>query len=230
VDALALCLADNTIITWMDADIGTDVALSFQEESGCHAVWEQIQSSSVPAGRTSPLPAGTNGGNAEDNGQEDSPPLSPGDSPSASGEPSPMTSARAGQMCVKLPSPELSTLVEIGKALSEVPLGQREWVATYIQQEGTYLSRLLALFRECEGEGEHPKDREAVTHLFLIMKSLIMMNDMTLIDDMMREEHFWDVLGCLEYDPDLTPGKANHRDFMRVRALTQIVYTTAAEC
>lgn len=30
---------DDTIITWSDHDIGTDVALSFQEATGCHAIW-----------------------------------------------------------------------------------------------------------------------------------------------------------------------------------------------
>ena len=32
-------LPDDTIITWTDVDVGTDVALSFQEASGCHAIW-----------------------------------------------------------------------------------------------------------------------------------------------------------------------------------------------
>jgi protein phosphatase-4 regulatory subunit 3 len=32
-------LADETIITWTDPDIGTDVALSFQEAQGCSAIW-----------------------------------------------------------------------------------------------------------------------------------------------------------------------------------------------
>lgn len=31
--------ADDTIITWTDKDIGTDVALSFQEALGCNAIW-----------------------------------------------------------------------------------------------------------------------------------------------------------------------------------------------
>lgn len=31
--------ADETIITWSDAEIGTDVALSFQEAGGCDTVW-----------------------------------------------------------------------------------------------------------------------------------------------------------------------------------------------
>jgi hypothetical protein len=36
---VALAFADETIITWSDAEIGTDVALSFQEAGGCDAVW-----------------------------------------------------------------------------------------------------------------------------------------------------------------------------------------------
>lgn len=36
---VALARADETIITWSDAEIGTDVALSFQEAGGCDAVW-----------------------------------------------------------------------------------------------------------------------------------------------------------------------------------------------
>ena len=31
--------AEETIITWSDAEIGTDVALSFQEADGCNSVW-----------------------------------------------------------------------------------------------------------------------------------------------------------------------------------------------
>lgn len=30
---------DETIITWSDAEIGTDIALSFQEAGGCDTVW-----------------------------------------------------------------------------------------------------------------------------------------------------------------------------------------------
>lgn len=35
--------ADDTIITWLDADVGTDVALSFQETDGCTQIWGTIQ-------------------------------------------------------------------------------------------------------------------------------------------------------------------------------------------
>lgn len=38
-----LLLAEETIITWSDAEIGTDVALSFQEADGCNSVWYAAQ-------------------------------------------------------------------------------------------------------------------------------------------------------------------------------------------
>ena len=31
--------ADDTIITWSDPEIGTDIALSFQESVGCSLIW-----------------------------------------------------------------------------------------------------------------------------------------------------------------------------------------------
>lgn len=31
--------AEDTIITWSDAEIGTDIALSFQEAVGCNHIW-----------------------------------------------------------------------------------------------------------------------------------------------------------------------------------------------
>ncbi len=34
----ALC-AEDTIITWTDTELGTDIALSFQEAAGCNYVW-----------------------------------------------------------------------------------------------------------------------------------------------------------------------------------------------
>lgn len=37
--SVSLLFADETIITWTDPDIGTDVALSFQEAQGCSAIW-----------------------------------------------------------------------------------------------------------------------------------------------------------------------------------------------
>ena len=33
---------DDTIITWNDADIGTELAISFEDSDGCSYIWSQI--------------------------------------------------------------------------------------------------------------------------------------------------------------------------------------------
>jgi hypothetical protein len=53
-------LAEDTIITWTDAELQTDIALSFQEAAGCNHVWEQIQDvhQSGDVGRRRGAPSG----------------------------------------------------------------------------------------------------------------------------------------------------------------------------
>eukprot|EP00892_Ulva_mutabilis_P008525 jgi/Ulvmu1/6044/UM027_0021.1 len=274
---------ENTIIAWQDDDIGTDVALSFQEEAGCNAIWSEIHStcaqtnqagasgdggqttstagpSAGPAsggsshaetslralassaaggaasasandGATESGQAGGAPGQGLGNGAQGQQPGGPqmqqfasaqggnGHGAGAGGLGSPQGASQAltglpqrtGSVCIKLPWPEVRTLRDIEKALAEVPLQQRERVAANIYQEGHYLPRLLEVFRECEDR----EDREALSHLYGIIKCLIMMNDMQLVELMVTDTCFNDVVGCLEYDPDLAPGKAEHRKFLK---------------
>lgn len=48
--------AEDTIITWTDAELETDIALSFQEELGCNYVW---CASATPLGPHRALTAAT---------------------------------------------------------------------------------------------------------------------------------------------------------------------------
>ena len=82
-----------------------------------------------------------------------------------------------------------------------------------IHNEGHYLPKLLEVFAQCEDID----DRDALSHLYSIIKCLIMMNDMQLVEQMVSDQFFWGVVGALEYDPDLTPKKAEHRSFLKVR-------------
>lgn len=246
--------AENTIITWLDDDIGTDVALSFQEEDGCAAIWDCIQGApeslhNSPAGVTShqigpqlPISTAPNGetvaalnslniasatssaasaaaaAGAGSNGamnaggasgmQQGGP--AAGGGGVAGGVPAPQ---QRNAVCIKLPWPEVRTLPDINKALNDIPLAQRERVAMNIHNEGHYLPRLLEVFSQCEDID----DREALSHLYSIIKCLIMMNDMQLVEQMVSDQFFWGVVGALEYDPDLTPKKAEHRSFLKVR-------------
>lgn len=253
----SLC-AENTIITWLDDDIGTDVALSFQEEDGCAAIWDRIQGApdaphNTHAGGSNPtfgpqLPtstaangetasalhslnmasagasaaanaaaagAGSNGvltasGAGGAGGMAQGSPAAGGGGVAGGVVPAPQ---QRSAVCIKLPWPEVRTLPDINKALNDIPLAQRERVAMNIHNEGHYLPRLLEVFSQCEDID----DRDALSHLYSIIKCLIMMNDMQLVEQMVSDQFFWGVVGALEYDPDLTPNKAEHRSFLKVR-------------
>lgn len=187
---------DETIITWTDPDIGTDVALSFQEAQGCSAIWEHIMRA-----------------------QSDSDPKHPDHRRRVIDEFDGVVShldgdyphgdvAELGGGHVELPAAEMGNLDELSKILAHVPPMQRERVAQVLQAPG-YLRKLLDLFRQCEDL----EDTASLQHLFRIMRSMVMLNDTQLLDELLKEEHVMDVIGCLEYDPDLTTAQ-QHRQFL----------------
>eukprot|EP00879_Flechtneria_rotunda_P032547 GHRR01035771.1.p1 GENE.GHRR01035771.1~~GHRR01035771.1.p1 ORF type:complete len:480 (+),score=165.60 GHRR01035771.1:3227-4666(+) len=61
---------------------------------------------------------------------------------------------------------------------------------------------------------EDLEDTTSLHHLFRLMRSIIMLNDTQLLDELLKEEHVMDVIGCLEYDPDLQAPQ-EHRNFLQ---------------
>ncbi|EFN53416.1 hypothetical protein CHLNCDRAFT_58505 [Chlorella variabilis] len=157
---------DDTIITWTDPEIGTDIALSFQEARGCNYIWEQVlhvQESSSPRGGSPGSPYGPRalggGGQPDDfdvGGQGRYDEMGPGMGPVDPGS----------SGAVELPEPELSSLKEIARALTEVSLFQRDRIAQQLTARRGYLGRLLELFRMCEDL----EDEESLLALFDIFK------------------------------------------------------------
>jgi protein phosphatase-4 regulatory subunit 3 len=47
------------------------------------------------------------------------------------------------------------------------------------------------------------------------MKSVIMLNETTLLEELLREELVMDCVGALEYDPDCGAEPQKHREFLR---------------
>lgn len=47
---------------------------------------------------------------------------------------------------------------------------------------------------------------------------LVMLNDRSILDAMFGDDVFMNVMGALEYDPEL-PQKANHREFLQKQAV-----------
>lgn len=212
---------DDTIISWTDPDIGTDIALSFQEARGCNYIWEQVlhvqESSSPPhddgnpgGGIDSALfgPRRLGGGGGLDEFDAAGPagrydemgPIGP--EPGSSG-------------AVDLPEPELSNLGDIAKALAEVSLFQRDRLAQQLVARRGYLHKLLEIFRMCEDL----EDEDSLHTLFTIFKQIVLLNDTGLFDLLFDEAHVMDFVGALEYEPEVKPEqRARHREFLQDHA------------
>eukprot|EP00198_Chlamydomonas_reinhardtii_P002263 XP_001691599.1 predicted protein [Chlamydomonas reinhardtii] len=163
--------AETTIITWHDAEISTDVAISFQEQVGCEHIWQQINQVQGEERLRQQ-------GDFMDNDME-------------------------------LPAPELRNLENIAKVLSHVPPFHRDRIAAQLMKPN-YLAGLLDLFKQCEDL----ENTEGLTHMYAIVRSAIMLNDSSVLEEMLKEEHVMDVLGALEYDPDVKQPQ-KHREFLQ---------------
>ncbi|PSC74221.1 Serine threonine-phosphatase 4 regulatory subunit 3 isoform B [Micractinium conductrix] len=213
---------DDTIITWTDPEIGTDIALSFQEARGCNYIWEQVlhvQESSSPraggGGDMADAPYGPRrfGGGGPNEGDYDV--AGPGGPAGRYDEMGPMADPGSSG-AVELPDPELSNLKDIARALTEVSLFQRDRIAQQLATRRGYLARLLELFRM----SEDLEDEESLAALFNIFKQIVLLNDTALFDLLFDEAHVMDFVGALEYEPDIKPEqRARHREFLRDQAV-----------
>lgn len=115
---------------------------------------------------------------------------------------------------VSLPNPELGNLGDIESAMRGLNTTNngRDALAKYIHAEG-YISKLLPLVELAE-------DLESVSDLHRlcnIMKTIILLNDTTIIEQAVSDEFVLGVVGALEYDPDFPTHKANHRQWLSDR-------------
>ncbi|KAL4852743.1 Serine/threonine-protein phosphatase 4 regulatory subunit 3 [Chlorella vulgaris] len=212
---------DDTIITWTDPEIGTDIALSFQEVRGCSYIWEQVlhvQESSGSSPRIGPI-----SGPPQSLSHVRSLGMSSAmDDFDTAGRYEEMVSGLGPHMepgssgSVELPEPEMASLREIARALTEVSLFQRERLAQQLAQRQGYLTRLLSVFRMCEDL----EDEESLATLFTIFKHIVLLNDTGLFDLLFDEAHVMDLVGALEYEPDIKPEqRPKHREFLREQAV-----------
>ncbi|KAI3423413.1 hypothetical protein D9Q98_010630 [Chlorella vulgaris] len=212
---------DDTIITWTDPEIGTDIALSFQEVRGCSYIWEQVlhvQESSGSSPRIRPI-----SGPPQSLDHVRSLGMSSAmDDFDTAGRYEEMVSGLGPHMepgssgSVELPEPEMASLREIARALTEVSLFQRERLAQQLAQRQGYLTRLLSVFRMCEDL----EDEESLATLFTIFKHIVLLNDTGLFDLLFDEAHVMDLVGALEYEPDIKPEqRPKHREFLREQAV-----------
>lgn len=112
---------------------------------------------------------------------------------------------------VYLPEPTLARLPEVEELvhLAMTSIGHRESLAKFILNEN-YVPKLVAALEIAE-------DMESIQDLHRlcsIVKALILLNDASIFECIMRDDVFMGVAGILEYDPDFPYHKAEHRKYL----------------
>ncbi|RZC88134.1 hypothetical protein C5167_015941 [Papaver somniferum] len=178
---------EDTIISWRDPEYNTELALSFQEPTGCSYIWEQIcnvrrnmQYGSIGDLDIGPRPATDNldtSGGLHSNDD---------------------TFHSTNSELRDFPAVELSTLPLILKQ--------------------SFFPKLIDLFKICEDL----ENLDGLHMIFKLVKGIILLNSPHIFDKIFGDEFIMDIIGCLEYDPEL-PHIQHHRAFLK----EQVVYKEA---
>ncbi|KAJ5907062.1 uncharacterized protein N7473_003978 [Penicillium subrubescens] len=112
---------------------------------------------------------------------------------------------------IVLPAPELGNLPDIEQIVRAASMTQagRDALSKFIIRD-EYIGKLVPLVTMAE-------DLESLVDLHRlcnIMKSLILLNDNTIIETVVADQIILGVVGALEYDPEFPTHKANHRQYL----------------
>ncbi|KAF9915417.1 Platinum sensitivity protein [Lobosporangium transversale] len=129
-------------------------------------------------------------------------------------DPSDANGAGSGDF-ITLPDPDISNLAEIEILIKEAQNGinEKEKLAGYIIIDN-YIDKLFPILETCE-------DLESRSDLHLlhgIMLGIIMLNDIAIIQYILKDEIIIGCLGMLEYDPELGDQKQEYREFLTKRS------------
>ncbi|KAI6213365.1 hypothetical protein M3Y94_00141700 [Aphelenchoides besseyi] len=177
----------GTLIVWSESET-CDLALSFQEKSGCAAIWDKI---CQIQGRDPDI--------IDDEADVDD---QQSDSSNSNG------STGLGPS-VSLPPCNVNNINDIEQIISN-NMGNpssREKMANALQQQN-YLARLTEVFRQCE-DVEHTN----LPLFYSIAKNMFLLNTNVMLNELLNEKYFRDVVGMLEYDPASAEPK-RHREFL----------------
>ncbi|MFH4979414.1 hypothetical protein AB6A40_006123 [Gnathostoma spinigerum] len=190
---------DETLIVWSESDT-CDLALSFQDKTGCEDIWEKI--CQVQGRDPEQHPDYT--GNYDE--LDDSDGMENGNQG--------YTNQRISNNTITLPPCELSRLQEIEMMLSNsfASAGAREKVA-YAVENQDYIPKLCDIFHMCEDL----ENIEALRRLYQIARNLFMLNRNDILDVLLNDKYFRDIVGMLEYDPSQSE-RPKHREFLFEKA------------
>jgi protein phosphatase-4 regulatory subunit 3 len=112
---------------------------------------------------------------------------------------------------ISLPPPGLGNLPEIDATMRGLTNTQsgREALGKFVLQED-YIGKLIPLVEMAEDM----EDLLSLHRLCNIMKTMILLNDTSIIEHAVTDDVVLGVVGALEYDPDFPSHKANHRQWL----------------
>ncbi|XP_072974774.1 uncharacterized protein [Typha angustifolia] len=110
----------------------------------------------------------------------------------------------------ELSSIELSSLPLVLKSIQDCNAMEQLHVMELISQNQEFFPKLMELFRKCEDL----KNMDGLHMIFKIVKGIILLDSELIFDKIFSDEFIMDIIGSLEYDPDV-PQVQNHRAFLK---------------
>lgn len=113
---------------------------------------------------------------------------------------------------IQLPPAELGSLPDLETTIRVISSSAngRDTLAKLIMHE-EYINKLIPLVEMAE-DLESLQDLHRLCN---IMKTILLLNDTTIIEHAVSDECILGVVGALEYDPDFPQHKANHRQWLQ---------------
>lgn len=195
---------EDTIISWRDPEYSTELALSFQETTGCSYIWDQIcdvQRNMHFSSLTSLEPGSCPANDASD----------------ASGVTQLNGSFRTSMkdhsitsVLRELPAVELSTLPQILKIITESGIADQMRVTELILNDQEFFRKLMDLLRICEDL----ENLDGLHVIYKIVRGIILLNSPQIFERIFGDELIMDIIGSLEYDVDV-PQVQQHRNFLK---------------
>ncbi|KAJ3669640.1 hypothetical protein LUZ60_011590 [Juncus effusus] len=190
---------EDTIISWRDPELATELALSFQEATGCSYIWENIGGiqrnmhfNNLGGLEVSPRPAMVN--------LEPSRILQSNDG-----------SFRSGNSDMReIPPVELSSLPLLLKTILESSIADQMRVAELISQDQEFFPKLVDLFKMCEDL----ENMDGLQMIYKLVRGIILFNNPAIFDKIFSDEFIMDIIGALEYEPDVSKTQ-KHRSFLK---------------
>ncbi|KAK3838428.1 MAG: component of IIS longevity pathway SMK-1-domain-containing protein, partial [Linnemannia elongata] len=129
-------------------------------------------------------------------------------------DPSDVNGTGSGEY-ITLPDPDISNLAEIEHLIKEAQSGanEKEKLAAFIIMD-SYIDKLFPILETCED-----LDNYADLHILHdIMLGIIMLNDIAIIQHILKDEIILSCVAMLQYDSELGESKEDYREFLSRRS------------